>query len=175
VKLEESLLESEEKILAALNEAGMLATVQALKRFDTDGTPIEVGGSRWTSKGQEPKAYQTPYGEVDVARHGYQTAAAGGKTYCPLDRAARIVVTSTPKFAKQVAGKFAQGSSVAVQRDLAENHGRVVARAYVQHVAEAVGAVVQAKEETWHYCNPEAGGRGQGDRGQCRRDLFIIG
>lgn len=153
MRLEASLLESEEKILAALNEAGMLVTAQALKRFDTDGKPIEVGGSRWTSKGQEPKAYQTPYGEVEVARHVYQTAA-GGKTYCPLDREARIVVTSTPKFAKQVAGKFAQGSSVAVQRDLAENHGREVARSYVQHVAEAVGAVVQAKEAAWHYATP---------------------
>lgn len=149
-----SMLESEERIQEAMNEAGKVATEQALKRFDTDGSPIILGGVKWTRKGQEPKAYQTPYGEVEVARYVYQTAA-GGKTYCPLDREARIVVTSTPKFAKQVAWKFAQGSSVAVQRDLAENHGRAVARSYVQHVAEAVGAVAQAKEEDWSYATPK--------------------
>ena len=148
------MLDSEERIQEAVNEAGRVATEQALKRFDTDGSAMVLGGVKWTSKGQEPKAYQTPYGEVEVARHVYQTAA-GGKTYCPLDRAARIVVTSTPKFAKQVAWKFAQGSSVAVQRDLAENHGRAVARSYLQHVAEAVGAVAQAKEEDWSYATPK--------------------
>jgi hypothetical protein len=149
-----SMLDSEERIQEAVNEAGRVATEQALKRFDTDGSAMVLGGVKWTSKGQEPKAYQTPYGEVEVARHVYQTAA-GGKTYCPLDRAARIVVTSTPKFAKQVAWKFAQGSSVAVQRDVAENHGRAVARSYLQHVAEAVGAVAQAKEEDWSYATPK--------------------
>ena len=154
MRLGGSMLDSEERIQEAVNEAGRVATEQALKRFDTDGSAIVLGGVKWTSKGQEPKAYQTPYGEVEVARHVYQTAA-GGKTYCPLDRAARIVVTSTPKFAKQVAWKFAQGSSVAVQRDLAENHGRAVARSYLQHVAEAVGAVAQAKEEHWSYATPK--------------------
>jgi hypothetical protein len=43
---------------------------------------------------REEKAYQTPYGEVVVARHVYQSAG-GGKTYCPMERNTRIVVTST--------------------------------------------------------------------------------
>lgn len=148
------MLACEERIQEAVNAVGRVATEQALKRFDTDGRPIVLGSVNWTSKGQEPKAYQTPYGEVEVARHVYQPSA-GGKTYCPLDRDARIVVTSTPKFAKQVAWKFAQGSSVAVQRDLAENHGRAVARSYLQGVAEAVGAVAQAQEQDWQYATPK--------------------
>lgn len=149
-----SMLDCEERIQEAINATGRVATEQALARFDTDGTPIVLGEVKWTSKGQEPKAYQTPYGEVEVSRHVYQTPV-GGKTYCPLDQEARIVVTSTPKFAKQVSWKFAQGSSVAVQRDLAENHGRPVSRSYLQGVAEAVGAVAQAKEEVWSYATPK--------------------
>ena len=153
IKLSRSMLESEETILNALNEAGCRATGEALKRFDTDGSAILIGGMKWTSKGEEPNYYQTPYGEVEVLRHVYQTSA-GGKTFCPLERDARIGVTSTPRFAKVVAHKFACGGSTQVESDLAENHGRRVARSYLQNLAEAVGSIVQAQEETWHYATP---------------------
>jgi len=139
--------------LNALNEVGCIVTGEALKRFDTDGSAILIGGMKWTSKGEEPKYYQTPYGEVEVLRHVYQTSA-GGKTFCPLEREARIVVTSTLRFAKVVANKFARSGSSQVESDLAENHGRRVARSYLQNLAEAVGGIVQAKEETWHYATP---------------------
>jgi hypothetical protein len=36
-----------------------------------------------------------------------------------------------------------------VESDLAENHGRHVARSYWQDLADTVGTIVQAKEETW--------------------------
>jgi hypothetical protein len=77
IKLSRSMLESEETILNALHEAGYRATGEALKRFDTDGSAILIGGTKWTSKGEEPKYYQTPYGEVEVLRHVYQTSAGG--------------------------------------------------------------------------------------------------
>lgn len=149
-----SMLEQEDQIQAVLNEGGMLFTGEALKRFDTDGSPLVIGQSKWTSKGQEPKHYQSPYGEVKVARHVYQTCR-GGATYCPLDRGARIVVSSTPRFAKQVANKYAQRGAPQVVSDLSENHGRKVTHAFVQNVCEAVGSVAQAKEEDWHYATPE--------------------
>jgi hypothetical protein len=41
-----------------------------------------------------------------------------------------------------------------VESDLAENQGRHVARSYLQNLADAVGSIVQAKEETWHYATP---------------------
>lgn len=113
-----------------------------------------LGGEKWFSKGQVPKIYQTPYGEVEVPRHVYQRSQ-GGKTFCPLERAARIVVTSTPRFAQQVAHKFAHNASPQVREDLAENHGRPVARSYLQSLSDAVGSVVQAKEETWSYATPK--------------------
>lgn len=154
VKLGGTMLEMEAGIQDAVNAVGTLATREALHRFDTDGAPIEIGAEKWTSKGCLPKLYQTPYGETEVERHVYQRSK-GGRTYCPMERDARIVVTSTPRFAMQVSHKFAAGSSLQVRRDLAENHGRVVARSYLQGVAEAVGGVAQAKEETWRYATPK--------------------
>jgi len=153
ITLRGSMLESEERIQAAFNEAGNLATGEALQRFDTDGSPIKMGSTRWTSKGQEPKAYQTPYGEQVVARHVYQTAQ-GGATYCPMEHEARIVITSTPLFARQISHKYAEMSAGRVELDMAENHGRPVSRSFVQDVAAAVGSVAQAKEEPWHYETP---------------------
>jgi len=43
-----SLLESEETIQKVLNQAGTLATGEALKQFDTDGRAIEMAGIPWT-------------------------------------------------------------------------------------------------------------------------------
>src|SRR3954469_8328842 len=97
----DSMLGFEEPLQERLNEAGTVATAEGLKQFDTDGSPITVGSFKLTSKGQVQKDYQTPYGVATVARHVYQSPQ-GGPTYCPLDRDARIVVTSTPRFAKTI-------------------------------------------------------------------------
>jgi hypothetical protein len=51
IKLSRSMLESEEAILRALNEAGCVATGEALKRFDADGSAILIGGMKWKEKG----------------------------------------------------------------------------------------------------------------------------
>jgi len=153
VALGRSMLDTEERIQEALNEAGSLASREALKYFDTDGSPIQIGLEIWRTKGQQPKCYQTPYGEVEVARHVYQRSG-GGATYCPLERDARIVITSTPRFAKQVSSKLAQGVAREVQRDLAENHARPVAVSYLQRLGEAIGTVVQGKEAEWEYALP---------------------
>jgi hypothetical protein len=149
-----SMLDSEEIIQQRLNEAGVLATQEALQRFDADGSPIQVGDTKLTSKGRLKKEYQTPYGVAPVERYVYQSSR-GGKTYCPLDRNARIVVSSTPKFAKMVSHKYAEFGSARVIKDLAENHGRSVARCFVQDVTDAVAAVALAKEEGWEYTLPE--------------------
>src|SRR5947209_1000391 len=152
-----SMLDAEEVLQQRLNEAGTLATAEILQRFDTDGSPIQVGDTKLTSKGKLLKQDQTPYGVAPVPRHVYQSSR-GGKTYCPLDRNARIVVSSTPKFAKMVSFKYAEFGSPRVITDLAENHGRKVARCFVQDVADAVAAVALAKEEDWEYALPELEG-----------------
>src|SRR5512138_3565465 len=154
VPYNDSMLGFEEALQQRLNDAGALASVEGLKRFDTDGAPITVGAVKLTTKGPVVKDYQTPYGVATVARHVYQSPR-GGATYCPLDRDARIVVSSTPRFAKTIAHKYAEFSSPRVQVDLQENHGRVVSRCLIQDVADAVAAAALAKEEDWSYTLPK--------------------
>jgi len=43
VALSRSMLDTEERIQEALNEAGSIASREALKHFDTDGSPIQLG------------------------------------------------------------------------------------------------------------------------------------
>ena len=139
-----SMLDFEETLQQQLNAAGVLATQEGLRQFDTDGSPITVGSIQLTSKGRIPKDYQTPYGMATVERHVYQSPQ-GGATYCPLDRDARIIVSSTPKFAKMVSSKYAEFGSARVQHDLRDNHGRAVSRCLVQDIADAVAAVALAR------------------------------
>ena len=154
VPYNDSMLDFEETLQQRLNEAGVVATAEGLQQFDTDGSPITVGPVKLTTKGQVEKDYQTPYGVATVARHVYQSPQ-GGPTYCPLDRDARIVVSSTPRFAKIISHKYAEFSSPRVQVDLEENHGRAVSRCLIQDVADAVAAVALAKEEDWSYALPK--------------------
>jgi hypothetical protein len=148
------MLDAEDAIQQALNQAGVTATAEALQHFDTDSRPIVIAGTKHTSKGRLPKDYQTPYGVATLSRHVYQSSR-GGPTFCPLDQAARIVVSSTPRFAQMIAHKYAEFGSARVLADLEENHGRRVARSFVQNVADAVAAVALAREVDWEYDLPE--------------------
>jgi hypothetical protein len=93
------------------------------RSIDPDRTrsrrPITVADTKLTSKGRLPKDYQTPYGVATVRRDVYQSSR-GGETFCPLDRAARIVVSPTPRFAKMVAHKYAEFGSARVIADIGE-------------------------------------------------------
>jgi hypothetical protein len=80
IDLEDSMLDSEEAIQVVVNEAGTLATEEALKQFDTQGEAIEIEGKQWRSKGQEQKFYQTPYGEIQCARHVYHHHGRGKRS-----------------------------------------------------------------------------------------------
>ncbi len=154
IELTNSMLNSEENILSSVNDAGSIATEEALKHFDADGSKLVFGDASFFSKGQLPKKYQTPYGEVSVLRHVYQSSK-GGKTFCPMEQDARIILTSTPRFAKMVSNKIAYGATTVVQKDLLENHGRKITRSYLSATSNAVASIVQAKEESWHYETPE--------------------
>lgn len=56
LKLEGSMLEMEERIQEMANELGLKATLEALRKFDADGTPIQVKGQTLTSKGPQKKS-----------------------------------------------------------------------------------------------------------------------
>lgn len=154
IKLNGSLMEMENSIQEAVNEIGSLATHQALKKFDTSGAPIQVGSIRMTSKGEALKRYETPYGAVNIPRHVYQTSK-GGRIYCPLDERARIITSSTPRFAKIISHKYSQLSAREVADDLQLNHGRPVSRSFLQDVVDVVGSIAQATEESWMYEIPK--------------------
>lgn len=153
VDLEDSMLDSEEAIQVAVNEAGALATKEALKQFDTDGKAIEIEGKPWRSKGQEHKFYQTPYGEIHCARHVYHYQGRG-KTFCPLEQSARIIGTSTPRFAKQVGVKMACGSALEAQRDFQECQGRKISTSFLQNLSQSVADIAEQQETKWHYDLP---------------------
>jgi hypothetical protein len=145
-----SMLEAEELIQAKLNEAGCLATGEALLQYDTDGSPISVDGIKMTSKELTPKTYQTPYGAVDIERHVYQ-GPWGGRIHCPLEKEARIIITATPKFAKTVSSKYADFGAARVMKDLKNNHGRKVSKTVVQDICDVVGSIASLKNESWEY------------------------
>lgn len=150
MELGSSMLETENLILSSLNEAGVIATRTALEQFDTDGRPINVGGVKMTTKGLENKVYQCPFGPVPLRRHVYQTSK-GGPVFCPLERDARIISTSTPKFAKMVASKYSGENARWVVRDLEENHGRKVVVCFVQALADIVGTIASTADQVWSY------------------------
>jgi hypothetical protein len=154
VPLGGSMLQAEEAIQDGLKEVGLLATEEKLRRFDTDGSPIQLGSVRMTSKGQFRQDYETPYGIVAVPRHVYQTSE-GGKTFCPLEENARMVLNATPKFAKLVSYKYAEAGADAVVDDLRECHHRKISKRYVKSLGDIVGTYAVAKEETWNYALPE--------------------
>jgi hypothetical protein len=153
VKLTGSLLDMENAILDSCNEMGCLATTEALQKFDTDGSPLKLGGTKLTARAKDNKTYQTPYGSVQLKRYVYQSPR-GGKIYCPLEQNARIIRGATPKFAQQIAHKYANMNAPAVCRDLEDNHHRSIAHSYLQDVSDWVGGIAQAKEELWEYAIP---------------------
>ena len=153
IPLENTMLEGENGIEQALNEAGVVASGELLKQFDTDGSALQVGPTKFTSKGPVGKIYHTPYGDTCLARHVYQSPK-GGSTFCPLDDRARIINSATPKLAKMVSHKYSKLSVDEVKTDLQSNHGLRLSRGYIQNIAEMVGTVAQAKEAQWHYATP---------------------
>src|SRR5215469_5913423 len=131
ITLDGSLMQMEEHIQDALNEAGILATEKALEQFDTDGSPIILGNTKLTARREKyNEQYESPYGKVDVKRYIYQTNQ-GGRTYCPMEDAARCVLNSTPRFAKIVSEKYARLGAPAVKDDLLSTLCLSIAQSYI--------------------------------------------
>ena len=149
------MLQFEDDLQIELNQAGVLAEGKQLEYLDTDGSPIYFGSLKMTSKKKkEPKVYESPWGGVKVPRYVYQSSK-GGEIFCPLDQNARIVVSSTPRFARLISWKYTEMAAPQVERDLEQNHGRKINRRTLRDLAEVVGTIAQAKEEHWSYDIPE--------------------
>lgn len=148
------VLSLEEGIQAACNKTGLVAMREMLKRHDTDGSPIEKDGYTWRTKGKKPKTYQTPYGKVEINRHTYQ-CSRDGKTFCPLEYNARIIVKSTLRFAKLAGSKSSRSAVRDVQRDFEESRGINVPVSLLQRLTAEVADIAHDKEEKWSYGIPE--------------------
>ncbi len=150
-----SMLEFEDHLQDQLNTAGRLASAKQLEHLDADGSPIKLGSIKLTSKKKkELKVYESSWGPLPVERYVYQSSK-GGKTFCPLDQNARIVVNSTPAFARMVSWKYANMAAPQVEEDLLQNHRRTSSRATLKDVSDVVASIAQAKEENWTYDIPE--------------------
>jgi len=154
VKFSDSMLQMEQHIQEVLNDAGNIATMEGLKGFLTTGGPIVLGNVKFTSKGQLPKEYQTPYGTVNIERHVYQ-APDGGKTFCPLENNAHIIIKATPRFAKMASSKYSFFGGPNVCRDFESNHQRKVVLSTIQDLSNMVGSIALATEEKWSYATPK--------------------
>ena len=154
IPLQGSMMEMENIILDAVNDVGCVATGVALKRFDTNGSPIIRDGTKLTSRNQDKKKYQTPFGVIEVERHVYQSPK-GGKVFCPLEDSAHTIYAATPKFAQQLSHKYSQGNAQSVCADLEENHNRAIAKSTVQNITDWVGSIACAQEEKWEYDLPK--------------------
>jgi hypothetical protein len=149
------MLDMENEIQDRLNEAGRIATAEALKQFDTDGSPISLSGKKLTARKQKvSQSYECPYGTVPVDRYLYQSNE-GGYTYCPLEDGARIFTTSTPRYAQIVSGLYADLDGGKTKRHLFDILRRETCKRNIQNLAEAVATVAQLKEEKWEYYLPE--------------------
>lgn len=155
IELTGNMLEMEELIQKSVNDLGLLETAEALKHFDTNGEPIVIGDRKLTSKGAEKKKYETPYGELELCRHVYQSSG-GGQTYIPLEIGGHLINgNTTPRFGKTLSWKYSEMSSNRLIVDLEENHGRLVSGKLVQHVMSGVSSVILSHEQEWIYDLPQ--------------------
>jgi len=153
ITFEKSFMKTEVEIQMALNEAGSKATEYAIKQYDTDGAAIEVKGDKLSCKGLVAKKYQTPHGEIKIERNVYQHNK-GGKTYCPLDVGAKIIKSTTPRFAKMISSKYSENNAKRVQDDLKNNHSRYISKSFIQDISNSVGSIIISKEDNWSYRLP---------------------
>lgn len=155
IKLNSSMLDFEEELQRQLNEAGTKAVKEQLEYMDTDGSAIQVGKRKLTTKGKVSKEYHTAHGTVVVERHVYQSNQ-GGSTYCPMENNARIIESSTPRLAKIISTKYGTMSgAVQVQKDIEITIGHHISKGYIQNISNAVATIALQKEDNWKYSLPK--------------------
>ncbi len=150
---DESMFEIEEKIQKLLNKTGQDLTAETLKKFDTNGDAILVDDKKYTSKGLHTEYYETLYGQIEVERHVYQ-GTHGGKTFCPMENQANLILNSTPKYAKAISYLYAQAGGVAVAKYLKEVIDRTACPTYMKKISDSIGEEALIHEQNFEYDLP---------------------
>jgi hypothetical protein len=71
-----------------------------------------------------------------------------------LEQSARIIGSSTPRFAKQVGIKMACNSALDAQQDFLECQGRKISTSFLQNLSQKVAGIAEQQEILWHYDLP---------------------
>ena len=111
---------------------------------------VEQDGQIYYRKAATLGAYQTPYGEVVVERHLYQSSA-GGTTICPLEQQCQLRFGSaTPRLAEIVSFKLASQTAREVEDDFAKCHGVRLSDTYLRTLGNSVGRLARERVGGWH-------------------------
>jgi hypothetical protein len=144
----------EVQVRDALQVIGHAFTRELLRRKAVTTARIEQDGQTYYRKAATPGAYQTPYGEVVIERHLYQSSA-GGMTICPLEQQCQLRFGSaTPRLAEMVSFKLASQTAREVEQDLATCQGLRLSDTYLREVGEAVGQRALERVGGWHLEGP---------------------
>jgi len=115
---------------------------------------VEQDGQLYYRKAATPGQYQTPYGEVVVERHLYQSSA-GGLTICPLEQQCQLRFGSaTPRLAELVSFKLASQTAREVEDDFAKCHGVRLSDTYLRELGDHVGRLARDRVGGWHLEGP---------------------
>lgn len=145
-----SLVQFEEALQRAANQACLPAMEHGLCAFDTEGEPILVQRVVYTSKGRIEKTFRTKFGDVTVSRHVYQTSE-GGKTVVPMEERGRIVMDFTPGLAALVTSQYAEKTGASVERGLMESNQIKISDTLIREVAATMGKIALSKETYWGF------------------------
>jgi hypothetical protein len=144
----------EVQVRDVLQVIGQALTRELLQAKAVTAPRVEQDGQTYYRKAATSGTYQTPYGEVVVERHLYQSSA-GGKTICPLEQRCQLRFGSaTPRFAEIVSFKLASQTAREVEQDLAKCHGVAVSDTYLREVGERVGQLARDRIGGWHFQSP---------------------
>jgi hypothetical protein len=133
---------------------GQALTRELLTRKAVSASSVEYEGQSYYRKAATPGTYQTPYGEVAVERHLYQSSA-GGKTICPLEQRCQLRFGSaTPRLAEMVSFKLASQTAGEVEQDLAKCHGVTLSDTYLRALGEHVGQLARDRVGGWQVEGP---------------------
>jgi hypothetical protein len=149
-----SFYRGEVQVRDALQVIGHAFTRELLRSKDVTTPRIEQDGQTYYRKAATPGQYQTPYGEVVIERHLYQSSA-GGRTICPLEQQCQLRFGSaTPRLAELLSFKLASQTAREVEQDLAKCQGLTLSDTYVREVGEQVGQRALERVGGWHLDGP---------------------
>src|SRR5262244_4448664 len=121
-----------------------------LSRYDLDADAVIVGGTEWHQClcGQ-PKTYQSASGPITVRRNLYRPAG-GGKSICPLElRAGIIVGLYTPVLARQVCYMMGQMTSEETSKLFNELGVSGPSSSSCDRLPKLLSAVWESNRESW--------------------------